>query len=491
MSIRQNITEKTYSIACLEDFTINPKPNNASLANMQVNRGSKQAMNISQSIRSRIIQISIVLILFMLIPATAFSMACSYDKNGNMISDGKQCYEYNDANRLSRVSNCYSGQLIAEYFYDHAGQRLKKKEYENNVLKHTTYYTGKHYETKVFPDGRSEKTSYYYAGNERIARKDPDGKKYFYHSDHLGSNSVITDENGQLVEKTKYTPFGSVTEGGTKSKHLYTGQEKDFETGLYYYSARHYNPELRRFVQADSIMPDVYDPQQLNRYSYTRNNPLIYIDPSGNLLVAVDGTDSKKWKKKKGYKSHVKNFFNDYGKQDGEGKEYKKYWDGPNLTVSGWDGRYIHKKLMNWINARLAENPDQPVNLVGHSRGGYIVRQVALELEENGINVNFVGTFDAVDMMPFYGKDDMPDASINVKSSPSSRGFFRKMSDGQTLNATHSAIGGDFVGGDHPSDITNYENIKNSIKSNIIIRSKAKTRGINLNDRVYYGGRWY
>ena len=238
-------------------------------------------MNMQPRFYSIFIEISIVLTLFMLIPATAFSMACSYDKNGNMISDGKQCYEYNDANRLSRVSNCYSDQLIAEYFYDHAGQRLKKKEYESNVLKHTTYYIGKHYETKVYPDGRSEKTSYYFAGSERIARKDPDGKKYFYHSDHLGSNSVITDENGQLVEKTKYTPFGSVTAGGAKSKYLYTGQEKDVETGLYYYGARYYNPELRRFVQADSILPDVYDPQQLNRYSYVKNNPLKYIDPDG------------------------------------------------------------------------------------------------------------------------------------------------------------------------------------------------------------------
>jgi len=62
----------------------------------------------------------------------------------------------------------------------------------------------------------------------------------------------------------------------------YTGQTYDAESGLYYYNARYYNPELGRFIQADTIVPDAKNLQAHNRYSYTENNPLKYVDPSGH-----------------------------------------------------------------------------------------------------------------------------------------------------------------------------------------------------------------
>jgi RHS repeat-associated protein len=206
-----------------------------------------------------------------------------------MLSDGTHCYQYNEANQVSKVIDCSTNQFIAEYSYDHDGKRVVKKEYENGQLQHAVYYIGKHFETTVYPDRPAESVSYYYANNERIARKDPDETKFFYYRDHLGSTSVLTDENGNLVEKTKYFPYGLDRTGGTQSKFLYTGQEKDIETGLYYYGARYYDPKLIRFTQPDSIIPDPYDPQQLNRYSYVRNNPLRYTDPTGNYIdTAVD-----------------------------------------------------------------------------------------------------------------------------------------------------------------------------------------------------------
>jgi hypothetical protein len=52
-----------------------------------------------------------------------------------------------------------------------------------------------------------------------------------------------------------------------------------------YYGARYYSAEIGRFVQPDSMLPDIYDPQQLNRYAYVRNNPLKYVDPSGNFSL--------------------------------------------------------------------------------------------------------------------------------------------------------------------------------------------------------------
>jgi RHS repeat-associated protein len=123
--------------------------------------------------------------------------------------------------------------------------------------------------------------------DEVVAKKNPDSTIHYIHTDHLGSTSVITNQSGQVVEKTTYEPYGEVKTGGTKSKFDYTGQEKDLETGLNYYDARYYDPHIHRFTQQDSIIQDVYDPQSLNRYSYVRNNPLRYTDPTGHFWGAA------------------------------------------------------------------------------------------------------------------------------------------------------------------------------------------------------------
>ncbi len=83
------------------------------------------------------------------------------------------------------------------------------------------------------------------------------------------------------VSETKYYPYGVTQEGGS-DRYLYTGKELDKGTGLYYYEARYYNPNVGRFIQPDNIIPGVFNPQALNRYSYVFNNPLRYIDPSGH-----------------------------------------------------------------------------------------------------------------------------------------------------------------------------------------------------------------
>jgi len=77
------------------------------------------------------------------------------------------------------------------------------------------------------------------------------------------------------------------------SNYLFTGKELD-SSGLYYYGARYYDPLIGRFITADPTIARPYDSQDLNRYSYCRNNPLIYIDPSGlswlgDLIGAIIG----------------------------------------------------------------------------------------------------------------------------------------------------------------------------------------------------------
>jgi RHS repeat-associated core domain len=165
--------------------------------------------------------------------------------------------------------------VIAQFFYDESGGRVKKVE--DGVV---SYYITEDYDIE---DG--EGTVYYFANGNRVAKSSDDGM-FWYLDDHLGSTNVMIDSDGELVERTLYYPFGGHREGG-EEKYSFTGKEFDSEIGLYYYGARYYNPETFVFTQADNVIPNVYYPQALNRYSYCYNNPLKYDDPDGHEPITA------------------------------------------------------------------------------------------------------------------------------------------------------------------------------------------------------------
>jgi RHS repeat-associated protein len=153
------------------------------------------------------------------------------------------------------------------FVYDSSGQRVKKN---------STVYIGKLYECT---SGTCIK--YIFAGGNRVAMK-TGSSVYYNHTDHLGSTNVITDKDVIVKEEDYYLSFGKTRGTDTWfSKRKFTGQEKDQETGLYYYGARYYDPAVGRFISPDSIVSDPINPQSLNRYTYVLNNPLRYTDPTG------------------------------------------------------------------------------------------------------------------------------------------------------------------------------------------------------------------
>lgn len=88
---------------------------------------------------------------------------------------------------------------------------------------------------------------------------DPDGlegRQYFYHPDHLGSSTVITDKDGNVVQHIEYMPYGEVfmeeTGDTWNTPYKFNGKEFDEETGLYYYGARYYEPKLNIWMSMDS-----------------------------------------------------------------------------------------------------------------------------------------------------------------------------------------------------------------------------------------------
>ncbi len=206
---------------------------------------------------------------------TAGGYNYSYDANGNQTSGKNKTLEYDTENRIIKVIQAGA---VTDFVYDGDGGRVKQATPSSS-----TTYIGSLFE-KQAPNGAAETTvKYIFAGSNKVCSVESTGNKYYTHSDHLGSSSIITDQNGAQVSHYEYTPYGSLatSEGSDVTRYKFTGKELD-GTGMYFYGARYYDSEIGRFVTADTIVQAPYDPQSLNRYSYCRNNPLNYVDPSGH-----------------------------------------------------------------------------------------------------------------------------------------------------------------------------------------------------------------
>ncbi|KXB83092.1 RHS repeat-associated core domain protein [Prevotella sp. DNF00663] len=106
--------------------------------------------------------------------------------------------------------------------------------------------------------------------------------QFYYHPDHLGSSSYITNLDGEVVQHIEYVPFGEVfieeRNSVWNTPYLFNAKEFDEETGLYYYGARYYDPRLSLWMSTDP-MELIYS--WISSYCYTTNNPIRYSDPNG------------------------------------------------------------------------------------------------------------------------------------------------------------------------------------------------------------------
>ncbi len=122
-------------------------------------------------------------------------------------------------------------------------------------------------------------------GTELIARNTDAARTYYhYASDEMGSTTHIVDEAGNVQNRYEYDAWGNLTaqEEAIPNRFKYTGQQLDPVTQQYYLRARFYNPVIARFTQEDPYRGD-----GLNLYAYCANNPVYYVDPSGNVSQCV------------------------------------------------------------------------------------------------------------------------------------------------------------------------------------------------------------
>lgn len=218
-----------------------------------------------------------------------------HDLNGNLTSwvsayappgasAGRQTYTYDVENRLRTVAVGGSNTVTTRYDYDGLGRRISK-----TVGGTTTYY---------LLDGDEEIAEYNSAGtvlrryimgpavDDRIARAEGNSvsnpTKTYYHVNHQGSVIITANADGSIAQQLAYDDYGKLTSQQppasiTGEPFRYTGRRFDTETGLYYYRARYYSPEIGRFLQTDPVWYE----DDVNLYAYVRNDPLNLNDASG------------------------------------------------------------------------------------------------------------------------------------------------------------------------------------------------------------------
>lgn len=134
--------------------------------------------------------------------------------------------------------------------------------------------------------GSTNPGNHYAYGHYKNGKNDnaPDSAAflYFYHPDHLGTTSYITDATGEVYQHLEYYPFGEtfVEEHSNteRTPYLFNGKELDEETGLYYYGERYYNPRTSIWQSVD---PKALKLPGHSPYAYCLNNPVVLMDPDG------------------------------------------------------------------------------------------------------------------------------------------------------------------------------------------------------------------
>src|SRR4030042_3737799 len=228
-------------------------------------------------------------------------------KSWSTASDGDKWMQldWDEENRIKKTQNAEG---TVNYKYNDTGMRIIKKSDTGEVVYVNDNYTVR--SNDVF-------SKHIFAGNTRIATimktASTEDAIYYYHGDHLGSSNVVTNKQGVFHENIEYFPYGetwvqdaSTSLGNQSMPYKFTSKEQDEETGLYYFGARYYEPNMSHWISTDPSISDylptkksggknlpgmggVYNPVNLNFYHYAGNNPVILLDPDGNKTVWLEG----------------------------------------------------------------------------------------------------------------------------------------------------------------------------------------------------------
>ena len=232
-----------------------------------------------------------------------------YDSIGNMTKKGNTTFTWTQGRKLESVNN---GKKI-RYYYDHAGNRVKKTV--DNV---TTEYCMAG-DLLVTEKGEGRRIWYYYDSAANPVSMRVSGKDYFYVRNLQNDVIALIDDTGETVVEYKYNSWGKILsitgrKAGTIGKtnpFRYRGYYYDEETGMYYLKNRYYDPEIRRFISADSYISG-FNSTMCNVFCYCGNNPVSNSDPEGTFFKKIVHFLKSKWKKTKKAVAKVYNFVREH-----------------------------------------------------------------------------------------------------------------------------------------------------------------------------------
>ena len=234
----------------------------------------------------------------------------------------KRTYTWDEKGRLTATSD---SNYDVEYVYGEDNQRAVKTSDMGETLYFNNFWT---WSNNTAPYNGSRTAKHIFLNNERIVTKlnsannptysEESASTYYYHSDHLGSASLITDNDGREYESIEYTPYGEVwidkASATFKTSYRFTGKERDEETGLYYFGERYLDAKVSRWLSCDPALGEymagtsagcggIFNSVNLNLYHYGGNNAPRYVDPDGRMDITsyyipdfcsfVKGTDNK------------------------------------------------------------------------------------------------------------------------------------------------------------------------------------------------------
>ncbi|HEX2886788.1 RHS repeat-associated core domain-containing protein, partial [Vineibacter terrae] len=221
----------------------------------------------------------------------------TYDANGNMLTGSGRTLTWTSFNMPATIQR---GANTLSFTYSPEHDRIKQVGPSETTFYINDPASGVRVEKQVGA-GVTRWKNYIFAAGGAVAvfyenSSGPSQTRYF-HKDHLGSITAITNEAGAVVERLSYDawgkrrypngtddPAGAIT---SLSDRGFTGHEHLEEVALVHMNGRVYDPEVGRFLSADPFVQDEFDSQAFNRYSYVGNNPLAYTDPSGFFLKGL------------------------------------------------------------------------------------------------------------------------------------------------------------------------------------------------------------
>ena len=215
-----------------------------------------------------------------------------YDGAGNLTSvNGVQYNTFNLENQWVSQSS-----YDASFLYDGDGKRVRR--FESGISPETTYFWNDEGGNVLMETDSALNVDnlYFYVNGQRVAYGPAlgNGGLYFYYTDHNGNVKMITNDSGLACYDADYFPFGGVINTWENScPHQYyqfAGKDRDPVMGVDYFGARFYQDTMARFYSPDPLGGSLEDPQTLNRYTYVRNNPLRFTDPTG-LYICGDSSN--------------------------------------------------------------------------------------------------------------------------------------------------------------------------------------------------------